>query len=278
MAADDFVQNFGLLGKLINRGRDKREAREDLAYKTELQKALQLAVQELANTGAMAREEAGNRFREGQGKLDREQNERLARWKGGLDLEQQRMADEAADTRWKAREADETGRRLAEREMMLTGEYGPDWESPSNYQARALVKERELGVKGVNALSQLGGSMGIDPKSAAYKWGLKQLGVPIDEMATGVGTNTGEKPPGLVKGVMNWLSGGSKPTAPKTSNVYNIGKGELQKDPRNAAPPISAPTGPAPTPQQTLQPDGRSKDLDLLENWLKLQRSTPTPK
>lgn len=239
--ADDFVNNFGLLGQVLFKKRNEREARQKLdeALSRELAKIAAQAgyEKEIVDTrerGAKERAEMGET-----GARERQAHELALR---------EKLAQDARQA-----EIDSQGRDFLTRLGAIKTEYNAkgelneaDWNREKEHRAiLAEIARRKALADGANAAAQVVDRFGeIDPALAEGLTGVR--------MGTTAGPVAGPTKTGRIK----LPSSGGTPPKP----------GETSRTPNNAAPEIPVQVGPKPPTAETKFDSAGSLGTGLLNN------------
>lgn len=222
--ADDFVNNFGLLGQVLFKKRNEREARQKLdeALSRELAKIAAQAgyekeIAEMRERGATERTRMGEEGAEKRSKRSEDEAMARARFGAGAQMENTQIAQEGSMARQVAGDTAQLEREKAA------------WEREKEHRAiLAEIARRNSLAQGTGAAAQFADKVGdLDPALLEGLTGIKPQAA--------AGPATGPTKPGRIK------LGGSTPPKP----------GETPRSPDNAAPEVPVKVGPRPPTAET---------------------------
>lgn len=247
--ADDFVNNFGLLGQVLFKKRNEREARQklDQALERELAKiaaqaGYQKELAEMGNRAAMDRTQVGE-----SGAKDRQMAELALREKLAQDAMQARV--------------DEQGRDFLTRLGAIKTEYGAkgdlneqDWKREEANRTKAQeIAERNSYAQYLQSLALYGRDNDIPPELLTL--GKLPAGTSSIPAGTALGRNGAATKPGRIK-----LS------TPGTATPPAVKPGETPRTPNNAAPEIPVQVGPKPPTADVKLDSASGIGAGLLDN------------
>ena len=217
--ADDFVNNFGLLGQVLFKKRNEREARQKLdeALSRELAKIAAQAgyekeIAEMRERGATDRTRMGEEGAEKRSKRSEDEAMARARFGAGAQMENAQIAQEGSMARQVAGDTAQLEREKAA------------WEREKEHRAiLAEIARRNSLAQGTGAAAQFADKVGdLDPALLEGLTGFKPRAA--------AGPAAGPTKPGRIK-----LGGGTPPKP-----------GETPRSPDNAAPEVPVKVGPKP--------------------------------